>query len=258
MNENRFYNPQNKSRYDLLYPKLKDEVFRLLENNVKLSAYWNAGGDETPGGIDFSPESASDEDMGEALFWAIISALNLPGAGETYDEGTGEIYRGADNSLRLKFTSRERTYGIEKERADETFVMPVGDLLPLRELQHQAGIYLAGSLNDFGTIYSWVRITDSNKKQIEISEAEEENYKEAVESVLHSYSQAIELEKAENSDYPNACVGGSVNAHFKEFTEEGAAFNISFSYELVLAHDDEDVVLIDAAGELLEWKGRLL
>jgi hypothetical protein len=248
MSDNRFFDPNSPNRYTILYADVKEEVFRLLDKGVKLDAHWDAGGDQTPGGINFTPESANDGELNQALFWTIIRALDLPGAGETYDEGTGEIFRGEEGSLKLKFTSRERGYNTTKERPDETFLIPIDDLAPLHDLQHRARIYMSGKINDFGNISAHVRVEAIEGEEIIISEEEEEKYKDVIAEVLHTYSHTVELEKVENPQYENEYIGGDVDVDFEKFVGDEAKFLVRFYYDQVVEHKDEVVVLIDAFG----------
>lgn len=77
----------------------------LKQKNQQLLVKWNAGGDESLVNI-YTLENGKEKYLNTReyeLNWHITQLLDLPNAGEYYNNGSGEIYIGADQMIYFKY-----------------------------------------------------------------------------------------------------------------------------------------------------------
>ncbi len=243
------------SNGDLLYNKIRADALQLLRSGIRLTVWWDAGGDSTPGTVEAIGQPL-DPHLERALYWTIVRVLDLPNAGFVYDKGKGELFAEADGSLSICFTSREIGYSVEEKRQpEERRVIPFDDPCNLLACMERVNVFLEGSVSYTEEVRSHFNLSVREGDLPAVSAEEREHYEAQAKKLAMEYAGQVRPEKVMLGD-EEVLVGGEVSARLVGGKNGQAEFRITFHFTQLFDHVDERVELISAGNEQGKWLGR--
>lgn len=256
MNDELYFDTKGVNGWEIRCREVRCDALAAVQTGTTLNAWWDAGGDDIPGAVQVQPEGSMSKELQRALFVTIIRVLNLPGAGFTYDEGTADLFFDAEENLRIRFNSRERGRISNVKRSDEIRIINFKDPLHIAAMGNRLRFHLSGRINDYKKIHSWTNLEVREGEAPDFSDELKLVYKKQVEDLLREYETVFdELPPPENPE-PGEINGGEINADFAGFEEGKFVFKISFRFEAVFEHRNEEMILIDKNDELQSWGNR--
>lgn len=258
MDDEMYFDKTGVNGWELRCAEIRKDALALARKGVKFTAWWDAGGDDIPGAVIANPAETITAELSRALFVTVIRVLDLPGAGFTYDEGTADLFFDAEENLWIRFNSRERGRSSDATRPDERRMISFPDPLNLAKQKPRLRLNLSGRINDYKKISSWVNLHVMEGEEPGFSEEMKSLYKKQVEDLLKEYETVFdELPPPENPE-PGEINGGEISADFEECIEDQFVFKISFRFEAVFEHRNEEIILISEQDELQTWGNRIL
>lgn len=84
----------------------------MLRRGVQIKMYWDAGGDETPVRLTFDGKLTTKDGKAEdTIIGELIDKLSLPGAGEEYNAGSGELFLSPEGAIGIRYTAYDHEWG---------------------------------------------------------------------------------------------------------------------------------------------------
>ncbi len=217
--------------------KTKRHIRKALEKGATLRFAWDAGGDETP---IWQEETGCplDDETRKAVISAIICELQLPGAGEHYHKGSGELFFTPQDALAIRFT------GEEYSSCYSGPALPWNALMLRVEDHGNLKAYLPrGQVNvrltyDFTTgwqfeVAAWISEGDAP----ELSPEAEACYTGLLRPLLEPYV-------ARFGPKEEGVLGGNVVAYFQVVAGEEVEVNLEPDYRWIENHVDKEIILI--------------
>ncbi len=254
MTESPYFDPAQPGKSELLYGKIRDDALQLLHAGVKLTVWWDAGGDSTPGAVE-ATGATLDPELERALYWTIVRVLDLPNAGFVYDNGKGELFAGDDESLNIRFTSTEIGHSVEVNKPDEQRVIPFDDPSNLFVFMERVNVFLEGSVTHTGEVRAHFNLSVREGDEPEVSAEMKKVYEAQAQKLALEYAEQVRPQMIMIGG-EETLAGGDARARLIGGKNGRAEFNITFSFTQLFDHVDERVQLISTGNEQGKWEGR--
>lgn len=167
------------------YPAMVKMIKRYEAEHAVIKVSWEAGGDECPvyctvnGKADYPPE---DEKLFNKICSLIIQELDLPGAGEIYNNGFGQLYTKEDKLfIRTTYTYYEYYYEDEEEGVPSSALrlnIQLPDPFGWESLLKRADLQVSASLDNKGIFDLRLWLNIRNGDDYDITEEQEKFYED--------------------------------------------------------------------------------
>lgn len=217
---------------------LKEYFQQARESCQFITVKWDAGGDECL--VYFSTKDSNKiEYFSEDLSWElrdlIVEKLMLPGAGECYNKGEGEVFLNEKNQLCIRFTAKEYYYDYETEQRK----LKLEDAYNLKQYLPKANISFSFRAGDETepSFYLGARIRHGD--DIQFKQEEKDYYQKQFQSMIDGYSEEFALTKLIDRQLSSIDL-------FADLTENGVLdINVDKNYHIQNFYKDTLKILID-------------
>jgi hypothetical protein len=229
---------------------LKSSVVQLRNNNIPILAEWNAGGDETCCNVSVNGEFGYETHFIK-VSWKlgdlIAEKLQLPNAGEYYNNGGGVIDVNSSGQIVLTYSARAHYYDYEDENNSTIEWVSVEDRYGLNQHLHRISVQFfmhASKQNGILTYETYglfpdIRILEGDEFTFTIPT--ESYYRKCIEEVLQKYEPEFNQLLEESG---SKCLDSiEVTGHLQP---DGIRLELQKTFVVVdLIDTDKTVVLID-------------
>ncbi|MDJ1470392.1 hypothetical protein [Xanthocytophaga flava] len=240
---------------------VKTEVIRLLSSGEPIPVDWNAGGDETLCNVKVGDSYNYKKDgvnIGWELGDLIAQILELPNAGEYFNNGHGRIEIDQNGQIVLHYSARAYYYDYEEsdwvdgepaENVSSTEWIPVDDPFHLNQYLHRVNInfsvwmHVEGrntiTYDSYGGLIH-TQVREGDEMSVPIPKEAEAFYGEIIRKRLQKFEKDFEFseEVAKSKSLHSIDVSGRLE-------EGGVRLELQKSYVVIdFIADNESVVLI--------------
>lgn len=218
---------------------LKRKIAKRISSGHKIRFKWDAGGDQT---ICYFEEGDGDflkKEYAASLNERVIVELNLPGAGEHYHEGGGEIFMTAEGAVAIRFSGNEFTYSWDEKDLPDSREATV-----LAEDRGKLRRFLSRSQIMLNLIYDWQGKWEiSLNTRIEEGDAPylNEEAKQYYESILHPIAAPYLKRFGPKEEY---ILGGRIELIMEIKETDESPVDVCPEFQIIHLHQNKEVILI--------------